>query len=168
MLISKELEAAINAQIGAEFGASLQYVSIASYFNGDDLPQLADFFYRQAEEEKDHAMKLAHYVVETGGTVRIPAVPETRFEFASAEEGAQLALDWENEVTRQINNLMDIAVRDNDYIAQDFLRWFVSEQLEEISTMGTLLKTIQRAGTNILLVEDFLMRNPLGEPGAEA
>jgi len=168
MLISKELEAAINAQIGAEFGASLQYVSIASYFNGDDLPQLADFFYRQAEEEKDHAMKLAHYVVETGGTVRIPEVPETRYEFASAEEGAQLALDWENEVTRQINNLMDIAVRDNDYIAQDFLRWFVSEQLEEISTMGTLLKTIQRAGTNILLVEDFLMRNPLGEPGAEA
>ncbi|MBE9525058.1 MAG: ferritin [Chloroflexi bacterium] len=168
MLISKELESAINAQIGAEFGASLQYVSIASYFNGDDLPQLADFFYRQAEEEKVHAMKFAHYVVETGGTVRIPSIPVTKYDFVSAEDGAQLALDWENEVTRQINNLMDIAVKDNDYIAQDFLRWFVTEQLEEISTMGTLLKTIQRAGDNILMVEDFLMRNPLGELGAEA
>jgi ferritin len=168
MLISKELEAAINAQVGAEFGASLQYVSIASYFNGDDLPQLADFFYRQAEEEKEHALKFAHYVVETGGTVQISAIPATRSNFMSAEEGAQLALDWETEVTRQINNLMDIAVKDNDYIAQDFLRWFVTEQLEEISTMNTLLRTIQRAGENILLVEDFLMRNPLGEPGTAA
>ncbi|MEN8171542.1 MAG: ferritin [Chloroflexota bacterium] len=168
MLISKELEAAVNAQVGAEFGASLQYVSIASYFDGDDLPQLADFFYRQAEEEKEHAMKFAHYVVETGGMVQIPAIPVTKSNFKSAEEAARLALDWETEVTSQINNLMDIAVKDSDYISQDFLRWFVTEQLEEISTMSTLLRTIQRAGDNILMVEDFLTRNPLGEFGTEA
>jgi len=82
MIISKELENAINAQVGAEFAASLQYVSIAAYFDADDLPQLAAFFYRQAEEEKEHAMKFAHYVVEAGGEVRIPAIGETFYEFS--------------------------------------------------------------------------------------
>ena len=165
MIISKELENAINAQVGAEFAASLQYVSIAAYFDADDLPQLAAFFYRQAEEEKEHAMKFARFVVEAGGQVRIPAIKETYYGFKSPKECAQLALDWETDVTKMINNLMDIAVNDKDYISQDFLRWFVSEQLEEISTMGTLLKTIQRAGDNVLLVEDFLVRNPIVAAG---
>ncbi len=165
MIISKELENAINAQVGAEFAASLQYVSIAAYFDADDLPQLAAFFYRQAEEEKEHAMKFAHYVVEAGGEVRIPAIEKTFYDFTGPEHCAQLALDWETDVTKMINNLMDIAVKDKDYISQDFLRWFVAEQLEEISTMGTLLKTIQRAGSSILLVEDFLVRNPIVEEG---
>ncbi|MBC8503432.1 MAG: ferritin [Anaerolineales bacterium] len=165
MIISKELENAINAQVGAEFAASLQYVSIAAYFDADDLPQLAAFFYRQAEEEKEHAMKFALFVVEAGGEVRIPAIEKTFYEFTGPEHCAQLALDWETDVTKMINNLMDIAVNDKDYISQDFLRWFVAEQLEEISTMGTLVKTIQRAGDNILLAEDFLARNPIVEEG---
>ena len=161
MLIGKELENAINAQIGAEFAASLQYVSIATYFDSDDLPQLAAFFYRQAEEETAHAMKFVHYIVDAGGQVRVPAIAETKYDFQTAEECAELALAWETEVTKLINNLMDIAVDDKDYISQDFLRWFVSEQLEEISTMGTLLNTIRRAGSNILWVEDYLARNPI-------
>jgi ferritin len=168
MLLSKELENAINKQIGAEFAASLQYVSIATYFDADDLPQLAAFFYRQAEEEKEHAMKFAHYVVDAGGQVRIPAIADTKYNFESAEECAELALEWENEVTKMINNLMDIAIQDKDYIAQDFLHWFVAEQLEEISTMGTLLNTIRRAGSNILWVEDYLARNPIVDESHES
>ncbi len=164
MIISKKLEDAINAQVGAEFAASLQYISIAAYFDADDLPQLAAFFYRQAAEENMHAMKFAHFVVEAGGQVRIPAMNKTEYDFKSPEHCAQLALDWETEVTRLINSLMDIAVNDKDYISQDFLRWFVAEQLEEISTMGTLLKTIRRAGDNVLLVEQFLARNPIVAP----
>ncbi len=161
MLISTKLEQAINAQIGREFGASMQYISIAAYFDREDLPQLAAFFYRQAEEEQMHAMKFVRYITETGGGVRIPAIEAPKASFESAEEAVQLSLAWEEEVTRQINALMGIAVDENDYIAQDFLRWFVTEQLEEISTMSTLLRTVQRAGDNLLLVEDFLARNPL-------
>ena len=168
MLISKELENAINKQIGAEFAASLQYISIAAYFDSDDLPQLAAFFYRQGEEEKEHAMKFANYLVDAGGQVRIPAIAETKYDFKGAEECAKLALAWENDVTKMINGLMDIAVNNKDYISQDFLRWFVTEQLEEISTMGTLLNTIRRAGSNLLWVEDYLARNPIVEEGAEA
>lgn len=167
MLISKELENAINQQIGAEFAASLQYVSIASYFDADDLPQLAAFFYRQANEEHMHAMKFQHFLIEAGGQMRIPAIAATKYDFGNAEECAQLALDWETEVTSLINGLMDIAVKDRNYIAQQFLNWFVAEQLEEIATMNTLLNTIRRAGNNLLWVEDYLARNPIVEAGAE-
>ena len=165
MIISKELENAINAQVGAEFAASLQYISIASYFDADDLPQLAAFFYRQAEEEKMHAMKFAKYIIDAGGQVRIPAINATKYDFQNPEECAQAALDWETDVTKMINNLMDIAVNDKDYISQQFLAWFVTEQLEEISTMNTLLRTIQRASHNILWVEDYLARNPIVADG---
>jgi ferritin len=165
MLISKELESAMNAQIGAEFGASLQYINIATYFDADSFPQLAAFFYRQAEEETMHAMKFAHYIVEAGGQVRVPAVDEPKYDFQSAREAAQAALNWEVEVTRQINALMDLAIKQNDHIGQEFLRWFVSEQLEEVSTMDTLLTVVGRAGDNLLWVEDYLARNPIVEEG---
>lgn len=165
MLISKELEASMNEQIGREFGASLQYVNIATYFDSDSLPELAAFFYRQADEEKMHAMKFAHYIVEAGGQVRIPDVAGPKHNFTSAKEAAQAALNWEVEVTNQINALMDLAISQNDHIAQDFLRWFVSEQLEEVSTMDTLLQVIDRAGDNLLWVEDYLARTPIVAEG---
>jgi ferritin len=168
MLISKELESAMNAQIGREFGASLQYVNIATYFDADSLPQLAAFFFRQAEEETMHAMKFVHYIVEAGGQVRIPAVDKPKYDFQSPKEAAQAALNWEVEVTKQINELMDLAIKQNDHIGQDFLRWFVSEQLEEVSTMDTLLKVIDRAGSNVLWVEDYLARSPIVPEGHEA
>ena len=167
MLISKELEAAMNAQIGNEFGASLQYVNIAAYFDADSLPQLAAFFYRQAEEEKMHAMKFVQYIVDAGGQVRVPSVEGPKYAFQTAKEAVQAALNWEVEVTRQINDLMDLAIEQNDHIGQDFLRWFVTEQLEEVSTMDTLLTVVNRAGENILWVEDFLARNPIVPEGQD-
>ena len=165
MLISNELEAAMNEQIGSEFGASLQYVNIATYFDSDSLPELAAFFYRQADEEKMHAMKFAHYIVEAGGQVRVPDVSGPKYDFVSAKEAAQAAFNWEMEVTKQINALMDLAIKQNDHIAQEFLRWFVAEQLEEVSTMDTLLKVIDRAGDNVLWVEDYLARTPIVPEG---
>jgi ferritin len=167
MLISSELENAINTQIGNEFGASLEYVSIAGYFENEDLEQLSAFFFRQADEERMHAMKFVQYVLDAGGQVRVPAIPAARFDFLSAEAAAQAALDWELEVTRQINGLMDIAVDQKDYIAQQFLQWFVNEQLEEVSTMSTLLGVIRRAAGNLLQVEEYLARNPDPHAGAD-
>jgi ferritin len=161
MLISNKLESAINQQIGNEFGASLQYVNIASYFDVDDLPNLAAFFYRQAEEERMHAMKFTHYIIDAGGQVRIPAIGQPKQDFADATEAVQAALDWEVEVTRQINALMDMAIKDNDHISQDFLRWYVTEQLEEISTMETLLSIVKRSKDNMLFADDYLARNPI-------
>jgi ferritin len=165
MLISKELEEMMNAQIGREFGASLQYVNIAAYFDADSLPQLAAFFYRQAEEEKMHAMKFVQYIIDAGGQVSIPDVEGPKSDFQGAPEAVQAALNWEIEVTNQINALMDLAIEQNDHIAQEFLRWFVAEQLEEVSTMDTLVTVVNRVGTNMLWVEDYLARNPIVPEG---
>jgi len=167
-LVSQDLEKVINQQIGHEFQAKLQYLNIATYFDTGDLPQLSAFFYQQAKDEDMHAMKFLHYLVDAGGTVEIPAVSKPEFTFDSAETAVHLALQNEIRVTGQINALMDLAIEKKDHIAQDFLRWFVTEQLEEVSTMKTLLNVTRRAGDNLLWVEDYLARNPLGLAAEQA
>jgi ferritin len=162
MLISNGLVKAFNEQIGREFHAKLRYVNIAAYFESEDLPQLTAFFYRQAQDEEMHAMKFVHYLTDSGAQVQIPAIGEPMEMINSAQQAAKLALDWELKNTQEINKLMDLSIKQNDHITQDFLRWFESEQLEEVSTMDKLLKTIQRADNNLLLVEQFLVDNPLG------
>jgi ferritin len=154
------MNAAINEQIGNEFAASLQYVAIASHFAGEGLAELAGRFYQQAAEERDHAMRFVKYLVDAGGHVAIPAIAAPKAAFASVEEAVALSLEWEKTVTRQINGLVALAIAESDYIAQNFLGWFVSEQLEEVSTMDNLLKVVQRAGpNNLLYVENYITRN---------
>lgn len=168
MQASDKLVDAMNAQIGHEMGASLQYVSIASYFDAEDLSQLAAFFYRQADEERDHAMKFVKFLIDVGGDVEIPNIPAPKSGFDSAEKAVELSLEWEKEVTRQIYDLVEIAQDDRDFIAQRFLDWFVEEQLEEVTTMSSLLAVVRRAGADGLLhVEEYLARTggaPLESP----
>jgi bacterioferritin B len=108
MLISTKTAAALNEQIGHEFGAMLQYVAIASYFETEGLPELAHHFSRQADEERDHAMRIVKYVVDADAPLKIPSIEAPRTKFKTAEEAVQLSLDWELEVTRQINELVDL------------------------------------------------------------
>lgn len=166
MLLSKSIARAISTQVGNELGASIQYVMVASYFEREALPQLAAKFYAQAAEENMHAMKLAHYVNEAGGLLEIPAVPAGRPDFKSAEEATQLALDWELTVTQQINDLVSLAIKESDHLTQNFLQWFVNEQLEEVATMDALLRTVKRAGDNLLQVEEYMVRQAAAAPSA--
>jgi ferritin len=160
MLISQAMNAALNEQVGNEFGAALQYVAIASYFAHEGLPELARHFYKQAEEEREHAMRFVHYIVDAGGAVRIPAIAAPKADFRSAEEAIQLSLDWEQAVTAQINKLVDQAHQEKDHLTRDMLTWFTKEQLEEVSSMDTLLRVVQRAGqANLLYVEEFVARH---------
>ncbi len=168
MLISEKLQSAINKQIAHEFGACLQYIHIAAYFETEDLSKFAKLFYAQAEEEKEHAMKFVHYVTEAGGQVKIPAFPKSIYTFSSAEEAVQAALDWEIAVTKQVNALMRIAVDENDYIGQDFLRWFVTEQLEEISKMTNVLGVIKKSNGHLLLAEQVVMDNMAADQATAA
>jgi ferritin len=161
MVSSQPLIDAFNRQIGNEMGASLLYVSIAAYFASEDLEQLAAFFYRQADEERDHAMRFVRYVVDAAGQVRVPAVAQPESDFASAEAAVAAALVSEEKVTRQIYDLVEIAQQDRDHIAQRFLDWFVNEQFEEVASMNALLSVVRRAGAdNLLQVEDYLARRP--------
>jgi bacterioferritin B len=160
MLISKKMNEAINRQICYEFSAMLQYVAIASHFVGESLHELAAHFYRQAEEERDHAMRFVKYLLDAGGHVEIGAIPAPQNRFKSAEEAVRLSLDQEMKVTEQINQLVELAIKESDHITQNALNWFVNEQLEEVSSMDSLLKVMQRAGAaNLLYVEDYVSRH---------
>lgn len=158
MLISPELASAFNEQIGHEFGACMQYLSIGGYFDQQKLKLLSKLFFEQAEEEKGHALKFVHYILDTRGELRVPAIPAPKPTFASAEEAVAAALAWEKEVTGQIRRLMDLTVSQNDYLAQNFLEKFVDEQLEEVMKMDQLLSVIRRSGErNLLMVEAYLV-----------
>jgi ferritin len=167
MLISKALAKGMNEQVGNEFGASMQYYEISAYFDDQNLPLLAKLFWAQADEEKVHAEKFIRYLMDTGAELRIPAIAAPKPDFSSAEEAVQAALDWEKEVTQQINNLYHTAVEDKDYLSQQFLDWFIDEQLEEINKMDELLGLVRRAGEgNLLMVENFLIQFGVEEEAA--
>jgi len=158
VLISRELATAFNQQIGNEFGASMQYVSIAAHFQQRSLTLLAKLFMEQAEEERTHAMKFVKYVLDTKGELLIPAIAAPKAAFTSAEDAVSAALAWEQDVTRQIGKLMDLAVKESDYLAQSFLQWFIDEQLEEVVKMDRLLSVIRQSGEkNLLMVEAYLV-----------
>ena len=156
-LISGSLAAALNVQAGNEFGASLQYVSISAYFASKELRLLAKLFSDQAEEERSHALKLTDYLIKAGAGVQIPAIAAPRHDFSSADDAVRAALDWEVEVAGQFNRLMEQATAENDYLAQEFLGWFVTEQLEEVSKMRRLHTIVRSARNNLLIVEAYLV-----------
>jgi len=156
MLISKNLESAINDQIGRELGAQMQYVNIAAYFTAENMLLFGKLFFNQAAEENDHALKLVRYVLDAGGRIAVPAIPQARADFKSPEDAVGAALKWEEDVTGQINALMEIAFKEKDYIAQELLGWFVNEQLEEVSKMSTILSIIKRSGENMLIAEQYV------------
>ncbi len=159
MLASDQLIEAFNRQIGNEMGASMLYISIAAYFDSEALPQLADFFYHQSEEERAHAMRFVKFIIDVEGEVAIPDIPAPQASWESAEVAVRTALESEQDVTQQILELVESAREEKNYFALRFLDWFVDEQLEEQATMGALLQVVRRAGPDGLLhVEDHLAR----------
>jgi bacterioferritin B len=170
MLTSQKVIDAINEQIGYEFSAELQYYAIAAHFAAEALPQLSQHFFKQAEEEKGHALRFIKYVVDAGGRVEIPAIEAPTSTFKAAEDAVKLSLDQEVQVTKQINALVELARSENDYITINFLQWFLTEQLEEVSSMDNLLKIVQRAGDDLLQADEYLARvgvKAMPEPPAE-
>lgn len=163
MIVKEKCVTAMNAQIQSEFTASAQYIAIAVYFDSEGLPDLANFFYRQAEEEKMHAMKFVRFLLDAGSMPIIPPTPDLRNDFQSATDAVQYALAQEMKVTDQINNLVALAVQENDHTSHNFLQWFITEQVEEVSSMSLLLQTIKHASNNLLMVEDFVRRRAAAE-----
>ena len=169
MLLKQTIADAINRQVVEEFAASDQYLAIALYFDRETLPELSKYFHLQSQEEYDHAMKFLQYLNDAGSQPIIPATPQPKNHFETAEECVQLAIDQELKVTQQINNLVDLAVKENDHLTHQFLQWFVNEQLEEVASTSDLLNVVKRAGEeNLFWVEEFLSRNPHGEAANDA
>src|SRR5215203_65401 len=156
----------LNDQIANEFAAHQQYVACAVYYDGETLPQLASFFYRQALEERDHAMMMVQYLIDADAEVVIPGVAPPQVVFADIVAPVALALEQERRVTRQINALAGCARTEGDYTSEQFMQWFIKEQVEEVATMSDLLRVVERSKDDPMDVEDFLARElPGGEGG---
>lgn len=157
MMISAKMQDALNAQIGMEFSAAMKYDAMAAHFEAEALPQAAKRFFKQAAEERLHAHKFLRYVLDVGARVQIPAIPAPPHTYKSSEAAAQAALDSELAVTKSINDIMDLAISEKDHATAAMLQWFVTEQVEEVSSAEQFLRLVQRAGEkNILAVEDYL------------
>ncbi|HVM17149.1 MAG TPA: ferritin [Gaiellaceae bacterium] len=160
--------AQLNAQIGHEFAASQQYVAIAVWYDAQTLPGLAAHFYRQAVEERNHAMMIVQYLLDADEPVAIPGVEAPRSDFEDAVAPVRLALEQERTVTSQIADLARLARDEGDLVGEQFLHWFLQEQREEVASMSSLLAIVERAAaSNLLLVEDYLARSGLGEHGGD-
>lgn len=157
----------MNAQLVSEFGASAQYLAIAIYFDEEALPALAGYFYAQAEEEREHAMKFLKFLLNTGAHPVIPPTGEVKNQFSSPSDAVEFALHQEMRVTTEINQLVSLALAEEDHTSNSFLQWFVNEQVEEVDNMTNLLQTIKHANGNMLWVEDFVRRNPQDESDSE-
>jgi len=150
---------AVNEQVGHEFGAHQQYVAIAVYYDAETLPGLAAHFYRQAVEERNHAMMLVQYLLDAGESVVTPGVEAPQTAFSDPVSPVVLALAQEKRVTEQISALAKIAREEGDFVGEQFMGWFLKEQLEEVSSMSALLAVVERAaGSNIQFAEEYLAR----------
>jgi bacterioferritin B len=149
---------ALNEQIARELAASQQYVAIAVYYDSETLAQLAQHFYRQAVEERNHAMMIVQYLLDAGEDVHIPGVAEPQNGFTDAVAPIRLALEQEKRVTEDIVTLAKLAREETDLVGEQFLHWFLQEQREEVASMSSLLAVTERAGDNLLLVEEYLAR----------
>ena len=145
-------------QIANEFAASQQYVAIAVWFDDQALPKLAAHFYAQALEERNHAMMMVQYLLDADLPASIPAVTGPIVVFADAREPLDLALQQERRVSEQIQTLARTARDEGDYIGEQFMNWFLKEQVEEVASMSDLLKIVDRAGDNLFHVEDYVAR----------
>jgi len=158
----------LNEQIAYEFGAAQQYIAVAVHYDGETLPQLAAHFYRQALEERNHAMMMVQYLLDASEQVLIPAVAAPQTSFTDDVAPVALALEQEKRVTKQIADLALTAREAGDLVAEQFMHWFLQEQREEVSSMSALLQVMERLRDNIMLVEDYLARESGGENPLEA
>jgi bacterioferritin B len=158
----------LREQIGHEFDAHQQYVAIAVWFDGQDLPQLATHYYRQALEERNHALMIVRYLLDRDLAVEIPAGSPVRNDFAKVTEPIALALAQEQQVTAQIEAIFRAARAENDALGEQFLLWFLKEQVEEVASATTLLTVATRAGDNLFDLENYVAREQIGDGGVSA
>jgi len=160
--------ASLNEQIRNEFSASQQYIAVAVYYDSQSLPVLAAHFYRQAVEERNHAMIMVQYLLDADEDVVTPGIDPPQTDFADAVAPVALALGQEKRVTEQIIELVKLAREEGELVGEQFLHWFLQEQREEVASMTELLAIVERGKDNLLAVEEYLSRAAGGENPLEA
>jgi ferritin len=157
----------LNAQIANEFAASQQYIAVAVYYDAETLPRLAAFFYAQSLEERNHAMMMVRYLLDAGEEPIIPGVAAPTTTFADVVEPVKLALEQEKKVSGQIGELARVAREESDFLSEQFVQWFLKEQVEEVATMSDLLRVVERSRDDPMEVENYMAREHSAGPAAD-
>ena len=158
---------ALNEQVANEFAASHQYVAIAAHYESQTLPQLAGFFYAQAVEEREHAMMMIKYLIDTDAPVKLGAVSAPQGGFGDHIAPIRMALEQEKTVSGQIGDLFKVARDEGDYLSEQFVQWFLREQVEEVATMTELLDVAERVKDFPMTLEEYIAREKPGGGGGE-
>lgn len=157
-MIHDKPAALINEQVGHEFSAFYQYIAVSAWCDAEALPEMARYFARQADEERQHALKMVQFLNDVDRTVVFPQISLPKSDFESVLEAIQLAYDQEVKVTDQIKAIYDAASENNDRVTQNFMQWFLEEQVEEVASMDTLVKITKRAGDDLFRLEEYISR----------
>ena len=158
---------ALNKQITNEFAASQQYVAIAIYYESHTLPQLSQFFYHQAVEERNHAMMMCQYLLDTSSDIRLEGIAAPKTDFGDFIEPIRLALGQEQSVSGQISNVFSLAREEQDFLSEQFMQWFLKEQVEEEATMSDLLEVAERVHDDPMTLEEYIAREVTGGEDAD-
>jgi ferritin len=153
---------ALNGQIAREFGASQQYLAVAVWYDDQTFPRLAGLFYAQALEERDHALMMVKYLLDSDVQPSVPGVADPRGAFGDVVEPVRVALEQERKVTDQISELAAIAREEGDHVSEQFMQWFLKEQVEEMDLFSSLLDVAERSRDRPMDIEEYIAREGVG------
>lgn len=169
-MLSNKLQSELNKQMNNEFYSEFEYLSMAAYFHSMNLDGIANYFHVQAQEEHFHAMKIFHYILDKGGKVELQQIAQPDVTFKSPVEVFEKALSHEKKVTKSINDLMDVAIKENDHAVNSFLKWYVDEQVEEEASASKALGKMELIGGKgeglLMLDQEFASRTFTPPPAA--
>lgn len=168
-MITKKMVDAINEQINWELYSAYLYVAMGASAASAGLNGFANWFNVQVKEELTHTEKFYNYVLQQGGKIKLKAIAKPTEEYGSPAELFTETLEHEEKVTGLINKLVDVAKKENDHATQGFLQWFVSEQVEEVSSAADVvqrLKLIGKDGNGLLLIDSQLATRTFVPPQA--
>ena len=169
-MLSKKMQDAFNEQVNAEIWSAYLYLSMSAYFEDKNLPGFANWMKTQWKEEIFHAMKMFDYVNERGGRALLKPIAEVQTEWSDAIDVFTETLNHERKVSGLINNLVSLAMSEADFASNNFLQWFVAEQVEEEATAEHLLeqlKMINGIGHGMLMLDRELAQRNFVEPTKE-
>lgn len=156
---SEAFSQALQEQIGRELAAAHQYTAIGVHYDTQTLPRLARFFYKQGEEEREHATRMINYLIDAGVRVQLGEIAAPRTAFDDHVEPIRAALEQEKAVTVSVARLFEMARDTRDYASESFMQWFVDEQVEEEASLQALLDVAERVRDFPMMVEEFLARD---------
>ena len=147
-MISKKIENALNAQLKLEADASMKYLAMASWAETQGFNGVANFFYKQSDEERVHMLKLVKFINERGGKSLIPALKQPQDSYASLQDVFSTFLKSEQTVTESVSKIVFLCLEIKDYTVHNFMQWYVSEQAEEEALARTILDKFKIIGND--------------------